>query len=335
MLKLGLIGAGAIGEVHLEGFQKNPNCEVIAVAARTREHVQEAAKKFNIPKQFTGEEWKNLLKENIDAVNICTPNYLHAPMILESIKRNVHILCEKPIAIALHELDIVEKALRKKNLIFYTAFNKRYNSLFSIIKKIIDEGTLGKIVNSRYYLSHYGPYKSWRAKSKERWFYDSQKAGGGVLLDLGVHCIDLLRYIIGEYKNIEGISYHTFCIDMIHEDSSNVNFTFQDGSLGLISVSWCNYPSEFIEIKGIKGTLTINTTTNRFGVSPPKLKRNKLIKQIMNLKNVGGNTHHLLIDDFVNSIRNNGYSRLSPRFIDGKRAVEFVVDAYKLKSNNV
>jgi predicted dehydrogenase len=335
MLKIGLIGAGAIGDVHLQGFQQNKDCKVIAVASRTKEHVQETAEKFNIPKQFIGDNWKDLLREDIDAVSICTPNYLHAPMILEAIKRDVHILCEKPISISLRELDRIEKALNEKPLIFYTAFNKRYNPLFSRIKEGIEEGLLGKILNSRYYLSHYGPYKSWRAKSKEKWFYDSQKAGGGVLLDLGIHCIDLFRYLLGEFESIEGVSYDTFCIDMEHEDTCNVNFRFQDGSLGIISVSWCNYPSEFIEIFGRKGTLKVNLFTNEFALSPGKLKRDKLGKSIMNFKKIKENTHSLLIDDFIKSIIEKKYFSYSPSFLNGKRAVEFVLNTYKLNSDNV
>lgn len=332
MLKIGLIGAGAIGEVHLKGFERNKFCNVVSVASRTKEHAQQAADKFNIPNIFIGDEWIDLLNEDIDAVSICTPNYLHSEMILRSLERDIHVLCEKPIAILQDELNQIEHIISKKDLVFYTMFNKRYNPIFPRIKKIITKRILGKIINVRYYLSHYGPYKSWRAKSKEKWFFDPEKAGGGVLLDLGVHCIDIFRYLLGDYKAINGISYDTSCIKMKEEDSCNVNFTLQKGTLGLISVSWCNPPSEFIEFYGTDGLLRLNLFKNKFTVTPSKLRKSPLLNRFFQNNDKKISSYHLLIDDFINSILKKSYSDKSPSFLDGKKAVEFVNKAYSLKN---
>jgi len=178
-LKIGIVGMGAFGAKHLSGFSKNPDCELVAIASRTEEHAKAASKSFNVRKVYTGNDgWEKMIdNEKLDVISICTPNYLHAPIVLKAIEKNCHILCEKPIAISRRELSQIETELASKDLIFFSSFQKRYNPIFKLIKGIIDEGVLGKITLVRYYFSHYGPYKSWKALSKEKWFFDSEKAG--------------------------------------------------------------------------------------------------------------------------------------------------------------
>lgn len=305
---------------------------MVAIASRTEEHARAAAEKFNIPKIFVGDDWKKMItEENLDIVSICAPNYLHAPILSEAIKKNVHILCEKPICISKKELDIIDSALvKKKALVFFTAFHKRYVSIFPIVKKIVEEKVLGDITLVRHIFAHLGPYKSHDALSKERWFFDSNKAGGGVLLDLGVHSIDLFRYLVCEYAKVEGASYNTSCIKMKDEDSSNVLFRLKNNALGVISVSWCSPPKEFLEIYGTKGSVAIDLlATNLFSFTPESLKKEPLIQQAISHKLSSIVPHHALIDHFVSCVINKKVDH--PNFEDGKKAVEFVLEAYKLK----
>ncbi len=145
-LKIGLVGAGAFGTIHLGGFSKNPNCQLVAIASRTEEHAKAASEKFNVPKVYGGiDSWERMLdNEELDVVSICTPNYLHAPIILKSLERNCHILCEKPIAISREELHQIESELISKDLIFFTSFQKRYNPIFELLKAVIEMESLVK-----------------------------------------------------------------------------------------------------------------------------------------------------------------------------------------------
>ncbi|MBY8987755.1 MAG: Gfo/Idh/MocA family oxidoreductase [Candidatus Lokiarchaeota archaeon] len=331
-LKIGIVGAGGFGTIHLEGFSKNPDCELIAIASRTEEHAMAASEKFHVPKVYTGNDsWEKMIdNEVLDVISICTPNYLHAPIILKAIKKNCHILCEKPIAISREELNQIESELASKNLIFFTSFQKRYNPIFKLIKGCIDDGILGKITLIRYYFSHYGPYKSWEGLSEEKWFFDSEKAGGGVLLDLGVHCVDILRYLFGEYDKVNGINFNNSCINIEEEDNCNVLFRFNNDASGLISVSWCNEPSETIDIFGTKGFIKVNLSESEsplFGLK--SLKRNKVIKELLDFKPTTESTQNKLIDHFINCILTK--KQESPNFNDGKKAVEFVLEAYSFK----
>ena len=161
-IKVGLIGAGGFGHIHLQAYAKNPNCEIVAIASRTKIHAENAAQRFSVDNIYFGDEgWKSMLKsEDLNAVSICTPNYLHASMVLEALNHGMHILCEKPICISYKELEELEKAIKKTHRIFLTSFQKRFNPLIPIIKAIIEDEILGKIITVKYYFSHYGPYTS-------------------------------------------------------------------------------------------------------------------------------------------------------------------------------
>ncbi|MHA2289405.1 MAG: Gfo/Idh/MocA family protein [Promethearchaeota archaeon] len=331
-LKIGIVGAGGFGTIHLSGFSKNPNCKLVAIASRTEEHARAASEKFQFPKVYAGtDSWELMIdNEKLDVVSICTPNYLHAPIILKAIEKNCHILCEKPIAISREELTLIESKLNEKGLIFFTSFQKRYNPVFSLIKNILDEKILGKITLIRYFFSHYGPYKSWKALSKEKWFFDSDKAGGGVLLDLGVHCIDILRYLIGEYEKVNGINFSTSCIEMEDEDNCNVLFRFNNGASGLISVSWCNEPLETIDIYGTEGFLKVDLSSRNLpSYGPKNLRKSKYIKDLLSYKPTNESAQNKLINHFIYCILTK--KQESPNFEDGKKAVEYVLEAYSLK----
>ncbi len=332
-LKIGLLGAGRFGIFHLAGYVKNKNCEIVSVASRTEESAKNAGKKFNIPHIYWGDSWKAMLEEQeLDAVSICSPNYLHGPMTIAALQNNCNVLCEKPIAISLEELKNIERLLDNKKLIYFSSFQKRYLEISPIIKKIVQENVLGNLHLVRYFFGHYGPYTSYPAMSKQKWFINSKMAGGGVLLDLGVHCIDLMRYLIGEFKTIEGYNANSVCKGISDEDVCNVLFRFEENILGIVSVSWCSEPMEIIELYGSKGTLKIDMQSkDPFNITPIKLRNSPILKKVFNT-NFGTDSipQHKLIDHFIDCVINK--KQEEPNFNDGKRAVEFVLEAYKLKS---
>ncbi len=333
-LKVGLIGAGGFGNIHLSGYTKNNYCQLVAVASGTKKSATLASEKYNIPGVYWGDDWKRMLEnENLDIVSICSPNYLHAEMTIEAIKHNCNILCEKPIAISYQELNNIEMMLRKSNLIYFTSFQKRYNPCLPYAKSVIENNAIGEINFVRHIFSHYGPYTSWKPLSQEKWFFNADKAGGGVLMDLGVHSIDLLRYLVGEYSKVEGFSYNTSCKDIVNEDNCSVLIRFLNDVLGVITVSWCNEPSDVIEIYGTKGMLKIDLHSREpISFKPKILKKNQYIKMFWK-KDYSQNKigQHLLIDHFINSVISKKQEQ--PDFIDGKRAVEFVLEAYSKKNS--
>ena len=335
-LRVGVVGAGGFGNIHLSGYNKNINCQIVAVASGTEKSARLASEKYNIPNVFWGDNWKVMLeKEDLDIVSICSPNNLHAEMTIEAINHNCNILCEKPIAISYKELNSIEGALKDRALIYFSSFQKRYIPFLSDVKFIIDNGVIGNVNIIRHTFTHLGPYTSWRPLSNDKWFFNAQKAGGGVLMDLGVHSIDLLRYIIGEFSNVEGYSFNTSCKDIVNEDNCTVLVRFQNKVLGVITVSWCNEPLDILEIFGTKGMLRIDLhSPEPLSYKPNALKRDQYIKESLKKKydtNYLG--QHLLIDHFVNCVVNKKQEH--PDFTDGKRAVEFVLEAYSKINNSI
>ncbi|MHA1325987.1 MAG: Gfo/Idh/MocA family protein [Promethearchaeota archaeon] len=339
-LKIGVLGTGGFGQVHLSCYQNNENCEIVAVASRTEKHSKMAARKFSIPYYYHGDDWRKLFSENdLDIVSICTPNYLHAPMILEAIENEINILCEKPICISKEELNEIESHLNKKKVIFFSSFQKRYIPPIIMFKDVIEKGLLGDIRYIRYRFSHLGPYKSWRPISEEKWFYDIDKAGGGVLIDLGVYCIDLIRFLFGDYKNLIFSMKESQCYKIEGEDSAFVIFKVDDNITGEIDVSWCFGPLEYITLMGNKGWMILEFVP-KYQVFyhfywKKKLAKNKLIQKMVKWTPTSRNYQQQLINHFVNCVING--TQEHPDFIDGKRAVEFVLDAYSFKEsqNNI
>ena len=330
-LRVGLLGAGGFGYLHLSGYKKNEKCELVAVATRTEQHAKQTAEKFNVPKYYFGDDWIKMLQEvRLDVVSICSPNYLHAPMTIEAIKNDVNVLCEKPICISQNELHEIETLLNTKDLIYFSSFQKRYIELFKHIKYIVDNEVLGNLNLVRYFFSHRGPYTSWKPLSEQKWFFDTEKAGGGVLLDLGVHCIDILRYLIGEFRAVEGYSHNTSCKNIKDEDNCNVLVRFENDALAMITSSWCNEPKELLEIFGTKGNIKVDLNAKEpITFAPKKLKRNQFVQAAIEHKTTSLITQHLLIDHFIDCVVKGKQER--PDFNDGKRAVEFVLQAYSLK----
>ena len=330
-LRVGLLGAGGFGHIHLAGYKNNTNCQIVSVASRTFEHAKIAADKFKILNMYADNQWVDMVEnDQLDLISICTPNYLHAPMILEAIKNGIHILCEKPICISIKELKVIEKKLKNSRLIFFTSFQKRYIGWYQKLKELLENNVLGSIVFVRYTLTHYGPYKSWKPLSDEKWFFDLSKAGGGVLINLGVHGVDLLRYLLGDFDIINGCSFGNSCYNIESEDNAHLLFRFKNGSQGMLTTSWCNEPSETLEIFGRKGSIRLDLSLkNPFSFTPNKLQKNPYIQKIISHKSSGMTPQQKLINHFVKCV--NEKKQDHPNFEDGKRALEFVLDAYSFK----
>ncbi len=188
-LRVGVIGAGAIAPAHLRNYQANPNAELIAVADVDEGRAKSAAAQFGIPNVFT--DYKEMLKAgNLDAVSVCTPNALHAPQSIDSLKAGCHVLCEKPLAMNAGEArKMVETAKANKKLLM-TAQCMRYSGAAQSLKKMIDTGRFGDLYFGKAMLLR-------RTGIPKGWFQDKVQAGGGPLLDIGVHVLDLLWYLMG------------------------------------------------------------------------------------------------------------------------------------------
>ena len=202
-VRVGVIGLGGIGAAHLKAYAQIPDAQVVAGAEPALERGREIAKTYEIPDLYAGYE-ELLARDDIDAVNICVPNFLHAPIGLAALRAGKHVLCEKPLALNGDEAQTMVDAAKAANRVLQVAFNHRRRGDAQVLKRHIDEGGLGRI----YYAKAYWMRRS-GIPGLGSWFTSKQRAGGGPLIDLGVHMLDLAMYLLGE-PEVRTVSASTY-----------------------------------------------------------------------------------------------------------------------------
>lgn len=237
LLKIGVIGCGSIAKNrHLPEYKLNNSAEIIAVCDIVEERAQELAEIYEA-KAYT--DFIELLNNpSIDAVSICTPNYLHAPMTIAALEAGKHVLCEKPMATSREEAEKMIAAATKAGKKLMIAHNQRFVDSHQIAKEIIASGEIGKVYSFRSAFGHAGP-ESWSADGKASWFFKKDQAFIGAMGDLGVHKTDLLRYLLDE----EFVEVAAFVKSSAKENSDvddNATFILQteSGIIGTLAASW-------------------------------------------------------------------------------------------------
>lgn len=205
-IHIGIIGAGNIGNVHMNEFKKVDECVVYATTDAFPELAHTRAREHGIP--VVHDNYKALLAdEKIDAVIVAVPNEMHAPIAIEALEAGKHVLLEKPMAFnAAAAKDIVRAFLKSKRVLMM-AHQMRWEPLNMQIKDQIDKGALGKIYNVKTGWMRRKGIPGWGT-----WFTQMHKSGGGPLIDIGVHMLDLSLHLLGGAKpvSVYGTTYAEF-----------------------------------------------------------------------------------------------------------------------------
>ena len=205
-IHVGLIGLGSIGKVHAQGYEAIPRCfrkskvqaQVCAILRSKTGGEDEMLAKLGNPLETTDAE--EFLGQNLDMVDICTPNYLHAQQINMALEEGLNIYCEKPLANNLEEARQIVEAAKKAGVLTHTAFVMRYYPAVQQAKAIMASGFLGEIYTFRGYLYHNSYMNPQRALT---WRMQKATSGGGAMADLGIHYIDLVRYLLGDARWVQ------------------------------------------------------------------------------------------------------------------------------------
>lgn len=187
-IKVGIIGSGFSAEYHYYAYKLLPNVEIVGIAGSSLEKARSFMKQFDIPGKPYG-NYKDLLKMECDAISVCLPNFLHKDVTIDTLNSGSHALVEKPLAKNIKEGKEMLDAEKSSNRKIFYCENTMYAPSFSKVKEIVDEGALGKIYMGRGREQHSGPHSEW--------FYKKDKAGGGALIDLGIHDIACLVWYLG------------------------------------------------------------------------------------------------------------------------------------------
>lgn len=189
---IGVIGAGSISDLHISNYAANPLVELQAICDLNLSRAEQMADRYQASRVYT--DYKELLSNpGIDAVSICTWNDSHAEIAIAALESGKHVLVEKPLCQTVEQALQVEAAVKKHGKIFQMGFVRRFDNNAQLAKKLIDHGELGEI----YYAKASGLR---RLGNPGGWFADKARSGGGPLIDLGVHLIDLSWYLMGRPK---------------------------------------------------------------------------------------------------------------------------------------
>lgn len=191
---VGIIGTGTISRFHMEAYKKLDNVQVIAACDINEERVRKFAREYNIPNVFTKYEDLLSMKE-INAVSVTTWNIYHCPISIAALKAGKNVLCEKPLAMNSREAEEMVKTAEETSRILMVGFCTRYESPVAVLKNMIDKGDLGRI-----YYAKTSFIRRWG--NPGGWFADIERSGGGPVIDLGVHALDIVRYLSGKPKAV-------------------------------------------------------------------------------------------------------------------------------------
>lgn len=206
LLNYACIGAGGIADKkHLCEYAKLKEVKLAAICDTNVASAQKLAEKYGIPKVY--ESYHQMLeKEKLDLVSICTPNFLHAPITISALRKGIHVHCEKPLALNTSEIDTILAEKNKAGKKVLVALNNRYTPESSFVRAYIESGHLGDIYHAKC---------GWRRRNgipgKGVWFTDRQCSGGGSLIDLGVHFLDLVMSFM-DYPGIEAVNAASYSI---------------------------------------------------------------------------------------------------------------------------
>src|SRR5512143_3935580 len=249
-VKVGLIGAGFVTDLHAFSFQKYvPNAEIVAVASATPGKAAHFAKERGIPHAF--DNYRDLLTlKEIDVVTVAIPNDLHAQVTIDAARAGKHVICEKPLCKTLEEADQMIDECRKHGVLLLYAEELLFAPKYVRAKTLIDEGALGAVFLAKQAEEHSGPHMPW--------FWDVRRSGGGVLLDMGCHSIEYTRWVLGkpEVKSVSATMGTFVHADKTQgEDHSVAVIEYEGNKMAVCENSWAKLGGvdDRVEIYGSNG----------------------------------------------------------------------------------
>lgn len=238
-IHVGIIGAGAIAADHVKGVNSHPQARVMAIADQSAQRCNEAAEKFEIPKTYT--DYKQLISDpEIDAVIVGLPNYLHLPVSLAAFAADKHVLLEKPMALNLAEAKQIAEAAREAKKVLMLGMNMRFHPKVQTIKALVQRGDLGEVYQAKtYWLRRSG------CPTFGTWFSQQKLAGGGVVLDIGVHALDMALYLLDNWQplTVSAATYSKFGPRGLGEgnwgksDRTDSKFEVEDAGIAFIRLA--------------------------------------------------------------------------------------------------
>jgi len=251
---IGLIGSGFISTIHARSLQKCPDAEIVAVASPPEGNPKRFAELYSIPYHFTNHQ-EMLAMTEIDMIIIGAPNHFHCPLTLDAAKAGKHVVLEKPMCLNLEQADQMIAACDRAGVKFMYAEELCFTPKYVRLKQLLDSGALGEPTLIKQSEKHDGPHA--------QHFWDIERSGGGVTMDMGCHAIEFFRWMLGRPK-IKSV--YAQMSTRVHtdktkgDDNALIILEFENGVTCLAEESWTKLGGmdDRAEVYGSKGVAYAN-----------------------------------------------------------------------------
>ncbi len=336
-IKFAVIGQGHIGKRHAEMIRRNPQCELVAVCDTLP---REKLGLDNLQEKFYSDV-DELLKSHseIEVVNVCTPNGLHAEHALKSLDTGKHVVVEKPMALTKSDCEKVIYAALHNHKTVFCVMQNRYSPPSVWLKDVIDNKTLGDI-----YMVQLNCYwnRDERYYKKGGW-KGTQDLDGGTLFTQFSHWIDIMYWLFGDIKNIQAkFADFNHKTSTAFEDSGFVSFDFVNGGMGSINYStavWDKNLESSLTIVGSKGSIKVGgqymdvvETCNIKDYIMPALEETNPANDYGAYKG-SANNHHNVIENVVHTLT--GKNKITTNALEGLKVVDIIERIYALRPESV
>lgn len=326
-IKVAVIGCGSISKHrHIPEYASNANVELVAFVDPIIERAEHYA---NLHGGKAYSNYADMLKnEKVDAVSVCTPNYLHAEISIAAANAGAHVLVEKPMATTATESEAMIEAAKKNGVFLMVGHNQRLMPPHVKAKEILESGKLGKVLTFRTSFGHPGP-EGWSIDGRESWFFRKEEAIMGAMGDLGVHKSDLIRWLLADE-----VAQVAAFVGTLHKDGTDVDdnatclLRMKSGATGSLVASWTYYKGQdnSTVLWCENGVIKIDTDPNDQVIVELRdgtVERYKVGQVATNEKQVASG----VIAEFVTSIINNQPPRISGE--EGYRALKVILAAFE------
>jgi predicted dehydrogenase len=326
--KFAVVGTGAIFTAqHLKALQSHPEIEITALCDTNLQRAEKHAREIGVPHVY--EDYAKMLKEcpEIEVVDICTPNLYHSRIAVEALLAGKHVFCEKPDAINPEEAQKMADTAEKSDKLLMVMRNNRFTPTAKFLKQYIQQGNLGEIYTGRC-----GWIRRRGIPGKGGWFTNKELSGGGPLIDLGVHFIDLAIWLMGNPKpvSVSGATYSKFADNNVSssthsrfgdkqengtynvEDLATGFIRFENGASLQIEFSWAANIEEDCNFVELRGTKAGSIFKNNRGLQIFSEEANQLLNISPLIRQAEHSPHAENINHFIDCLQNRALPIFTP-----------------------
>lgn len=259
VLKAAIIGMGKMGRIRMRELAAHPGFEVRAICDINETVAAE------YPSMYFSQQWSDILQQDLDVVVVCTFNHIAPDIICAALEKGLHIFCEKPPGTSVADVERIRKyeKMHPGNILKF-GFNHRFHYAVMEAKSLIDSGRYGRLLWAR---GIYG--KAGGVSYEKSWRSDPTLAGGGILLDQGIHMLDLLRYFLGDFSEVKSFVENCFWKDVPLEDNAFALLKTGAGQVAMVHSSATHWKHRFnLDLFAEHGYICINgilSSTRSYG----------------------------------------------------------------------